>query len=184
LVDAISEMLKTFRAMQKMFEKRKMPIVGIRKLEVTYNPFRNDFHPHFHVQVSGRRVAEEMLLDWLKRFPDANIQAQDIRPADEKSVMELFKYFTKIVTGKTVYVAALDTIFRAIKGRRTFQPMGIHKHVSEDIEELRAEIYADLEERETMWNWIENDWYDVATGEGMTGYRPSENVEKLVVSMK
>jgi hypothetical protein len=98
--------------------------------------------------------------------------------------MELFKYFTKIVTNKNVFIEPLDTIFRAMRGLRTFQPMGIKKNVSEDIEDLIAEIYADLEEREKIWTWWENDWIDQDTGEVFTGYTPSAHVETLIKSIK
>lgn len=184
LRETLLDMGKRFKNVTETFRKRKTPIIGIRKIEVTYNVIRNDFHPHYHLIVSGEQVAKNVIVEWLKRFPEATFDAQDERPADDNSVMELFKYFTKMVTNKNVFVKALDTIFRSMYKMRTFQPMGIRKNVSEDIEELRAEIYADLEEREQIWTWYENDWVDCETGETLTGYVPSANVERLVKSIK
>ena len=96
--------------------------------------------------------------------------------------MELFKYFTKIVTKQQIYLKPLDVIFSAMRGMRVFQPMGIKKDVSEDIKELQSERYADLESREVEWTWLDTDWIDRTTGETLTGYTPSETFQRLVNS--
>lgn len=178
---AIRNMGKEMRRIQnRVLKERGTPIVGVRKLEVTYNPNRNDFHPHYHLIVSGGQVAADLVTEWLKTWPRAKRSAQDIRPADMNATMELFKYFTKVLTDGTVYASALDVIFTAMRGLRVFQPMGIRKDIPEDIEEIQAEIYRDLEERETQWNWIEFDWVDKATGEVLSDYTPSESLTKLL----
>jgi len=168
--------------MQKALSKQKCAIIGIRKLECTYNPVTDDFHPHLHFIVSGYQNAVKMREMWLKRNVTAGIKAQDIRKANEDSIMELFKYFSKIVTKEHIYIKALDTIMRAMYGLRTFQPMGVKKAkiVTEDIEELQSQIYSDLEQRETHWSWIESDWIDRSTGETLTGYEPSANIVTLL----
>jgi hypothetical protein len=183
---AIRQMGVQIRRIQnQVFRKRGAPIVGVRKLECTYNAIRNDFHPHFHLVVSGAQAAADLVSEWLKTFPEACRAAQDYRPADLRATMELFKYFTKVLTkprnGKaTVYASALDTIFGAMRGLRVFQPMGIRKDIPEDIEEIQAEIYRDLEDRETHWDWVDNDWVDKSTGEVLSDYTPSENLKKLI----
>jgi hypothetical protein len=129
--------------------------------------------------VSNRNVAEIILEQWLKVYPEATREAQDIRPADKGAIIELFKYFSKIITKGSIYPEPLDTIFRAMYQRRVFQPVGIKK-ITEDIEELQSEIYADLIEAERTWTWIENDWIDKQTGEMLTGYEPSEVLINLL----
>ena len=158
----------------------KIPIVGIRKIECTYNPDRYDFHPHFHLIVSGEKEGKKLVELWLKHNPTARLSAQNIRPADDKSVKELFKYFTKLVTGKDkkLYPIAMDVIFRAMRGKRVFQPISI-KMISEDIEELQAEEYTDIEPDITIWTWEGSDWIDLMTGEMLTGYTPSDVLVKL-----
>jgi hypothetical protein len=129
--------------------------------------------------VSGRNVAQVILDAWLKVYPEATRQAQDIRPADKGAVIELFKYFSKIISKGSIYPKPLDIIFKAMYQRRVFQPVGIRK-VAEDIDELQSEIYADLIEAERTWTWIENDWIDKETGEMLTGYEPSEVLINLL----
>jgi hypothetical protein len=128
LATTIRVMQKTFRKIQKLFEKRKTPIIGIRKIEVTFNARTGEFHPHFHLVVSGHQIAQKIVLEWLKRFPKANNKAQDIRPADDNSIMELFKYFTKVVSGGVIYTKALDTIFDSMKGERLVRCYNWRKH--------------------------------------------------------
>jgi len=182
LPKAIEEMRDTFVLINRHIrEKRKISFAGIRKLEVTYNSERNDYHPHFHCIIQGENVSRLFLDEWLERYPAATRAAQDDRPADDRTIKELFKYFTKIVTKGNIHVAALDVIFRAMYGLRVFQPFGVKKAVvSEDIEELRAEIYQDIVPAETQWVWQDNDWWNESTGESLTGYVPSENVLKLI----
>lgn len=180
LAGTIFLMIDTIAKLIKRLQKRGYKIKGIRKLECTYNAYRNDFHPHFHFIMSGESVAEALINEWLVMCPNADILAQDKRPADNDTVMEIFKYFTKTVTKGSVYIRALDTIFKAMHNHRVFQPYGIKKLVSEDIENLIAEIYNDLEERETLWTWIENDWIDKDTGETLSGYQPSIKDQELI----
>lgn len=181
LYTAIRTMAAEIRGMQnRVFRKRGAPVSGVRKLEVTYNPNRNDFHPHYHLIVSGDQAAGDLVSEWLKRWPTAKRAAQDIRPADMNATMELFKYFTKVLTDGTVYASALDVIFQAMRGLRVFQPMGIRKDIPEDIEEIQAEVYRYLEEQEKQWQWHGNDWIDETTGEVLADYTPSDSLKKLI----
>lgn len=181
LEQTMKQMIRNFVLIVKRLRKQKVKVVLLRKLECTYNPIRNDFHPHFHCIVSMQSTAQLLLDEWLKTYKDATRAAQNIREADDASVKELFKYFCKIVTKGKVYETALDVIFQSMYRQRVFQPVGIKKDVPEDIDDLISEIYSDLQQAETFWTWIENDWICVDTGELLTNYKPSETVNKLLV---
>jgi hypothetical protein len=185
LKTTIDKILAEFRLIQKTFEKRKTPIIGIRKLECTYNPKSDSFHPHLHILISGKSVASNVLIEWLKRFPEVNKNAQDMRMADNNAVEEVFKYFAKMVTGKgknrKIYIASLDIIFLSMRNRRVFQPMGIKKYISEEIEELQSKEYDIPEANRTLfWDNPSHDWVDPITGEVLTGYIPGEKEKKLL----
>ncbi len=182
LREEVKRMIRTQRKIKDMFRKQGFNVTGIRKLECTYNATRKDFHPHFHFIVAGKDSAQALINEWLQRYPDADRNAQDMRPANDESIYELFKYFTKIISKDPTHIQALDVIFRAMQGLRVFQPMGI-KLVSEEIEELDAVILG-LEQRETTWAWIEHDWIDIETGETLTGYEPSDRVREIVERFK
>lgn len=184
----IDEMTKCVQREQKhFFSRNKRPLRGLRKLEVTYNPERDKagepaYHPHFHFLIEGKEQAEELVKRWLLRHPNCSRKAQKVKPADEGSLIELFKYFTKVFTDRKLYAEPLDIILRAMRGKRVFQPMGI-KMVSEDIEELITEVMAELPAREASWEWVESsssaDWFNPETGERLSGYEPSEEVLRL-----
>lgn len=160
-------------------------INGVRKLECTYNVTEDTFHPHLHFIVDGEANASWMVSEWLKRNPDASFKGQDWKKADAGSLMELFKYTTKIVfkaegEGHKIYVPALDTIFRAMQDLRTFQPFGNVRAVSEDITELDADTY-DIEPYEFLvWVWEGSDWHAMPTGKALTGYKPSPCIVELL----
>jgi hypothetical protein len=124
--------------------------------------------------------------NWLQRYPISDKKAQNIKQAGEGSLMELFKYFSKIITEKTVYIEALDLIFTSMYKLRVYQSFGIPKvdKVTEEIEELQAQTIEDLKEAEKTWHWIENDWVDTTTGEMLTGYTPDKYTQKLVDNIK
>ena len=172
-------MIKKFTNLRKYLHKKGIKIVGLRKIECTYNPITNTFHPHFHLIVSTRMIAEIMQQEWLKRYPDAKEIAQDIRPAENGYHLELFKYFTKIISKDAIYISALDCIFQSMKGLRVFQSMGIKK-VTEEIEELQSQTIEDLKEAEKTWTWLDNDWIDYETGELLTNYKPEESMLRLI----
>lgn len=173
----------------------------LRKIECTYNEVTNQYHPHFHFITDSVEAAEEFMAMWLEAWPSAKREAQDMRPADSNSCMELFKYFTKVVSkGKggredyRIHVAALDVMHQALRNVRTFQPSGVIKAVSEDVNELHSE----LTERDLLAAWAWNGWdwsctidsfaevLDPDTGElwtkkstctmPLTGYLPSHGI--------
>ena len=167
-----SLLTKEASKMIKQFRKKNIVINGVRKLEVTYNQLKNTYHPHLHLIVD--KESKSIVNSWLKRFPSANIKAQDERPADQASLNELFKYATKIIGNKQgeyiVYVKALDTIMKALSKLRCFQPFGNIRKVSEEVtDELKGQVY-DIQEYEFMeWTWEDCDWVNKFR-DTLTGY--------------
>lgn len=213
LVETLDFMQKTVDDIREMFKKRKKRgqsdgLVGLRKLECTYNWRDDTYHPHFHFVIQGEEIAKQFYESWLQRVSDRYKTIKDthgdfytiekIRHAHEvkkkgKSChivecdgeeVELFKYFTKMVSktdkGFQTFTKSLDTIFQAMQGRRVFQPMGLKKDVSENIDDIISEPIEDLKEDFICWKWNKNDWVDMTTGEVLTGYIPSDSMLKLI----
>lgn len=191
----IKEMYKTFTKIKDMFYRRwrrgkGTKFVGLRKLECTYNPHRKDYHPHFHLIVNSEELAAELLEEWLKRNPTCDRKAQDLRVADNNSTKELFKYFTKVITthdkDKRIYAHALNTIFRVIKGKRTFQPFGFKakKIEKKDIQEEEEIVTEENTQNRAypqlfMWNQTLADWLNKNTGELLSGHQLSESLREI-----
>jgi plasmid rolling circle replication initiator protein Rep len=214
LPEAVELMQKTFSKLQGRIKKQAQrgqtdKFKGLRKLEVTYNPGRNDFHPHFHVIVKGEANAKNLLSYWLQAYNstfqsaiwgEATTPAQDVRKADDKSVLELFKYFTKLISvnkgNRMIYADAMDVMFNAVKGKRVFQNFGFRAPKAELSEEEQAEATAAAKEEfalaEYEWNQQAADWQgeglvvDRETGEvleeqsSLSGHTPSEQLRELV----
>lgn len=188
---SIIGMIQTFanilKANRRAGNGLKTAFNGIRKLECTYNPEEDTYHPHFHVIIEGKQQAETLKKDWLKRYNSANTVAQDIKAANPESLKELFKYTTKLVTkSKTekndfrIYIPALDTIFQSMYKLRTFQSFGSIRMVSENIDQLDSENY-DIEPYEFLvWTWIGNDWKSMVSTEKLSGYEPSKRMIELL----
>lgn len=195
--------------MQEKFTSCKRAIVrthgrefmAVRKLECTYNNRRRDFHPHYHVIVEGREQAELLRGLWLRRWRGAaDAKAQDVRKCDENALSELFKYFTKLTTrtgakggGRGfVPVAALDLIFRAMRHKRVWQPVGFRlpKEVEESIEGETIEVDGTIAFKRTSeviyWEWFQelNDWVDRESGETLSDYEPGERYRAFVGSIE
>lgn len=185
---SIRKMIYDLKKIVDLRRKNKQaPIVGIRKLEVTYNPDSNEYHPHFHLIVDGEQIADEIIEAWIQRNPTASIKAQDNRKAE--NTKELFKYFTKLTSkskddtiilkkGKLIrlsyhYPEAIDTIFQAIEDTRILQPMGGVKLISEDIDKLETVEVKEIESNQILWIYYKHDWVNMETGELLSHYYPS-----------
>lgn len=158
---------------------------GVRKLETSFTKSR--YHPHFHIYIESREMAERVKEEWLKEWPYATKRAQDIRPAE--GLQELFKYCFEILPkhGKQVNHLAMDTIFRAMKGTRIFQPFGkVKKATEEEIEELISEEIEGQPLRNAIFTWLKNayDWVDLDTGEMLSHYTPTKRDKKMMKQLK
>lgn len=121
---------------------------------------------------------------WLKLNPRSNMMGQDIRPADMDSMIELFKYATKIITKGKIHIVAMDKIFSALRRKRVIQPIGIKKYVDEDARE--AVMYTELAVEQTQWSWEDGafDWINVKTGECLTGFAPDKELKLLYEQLR
>jgi len=196
LAAAITGIQKEFKLIKNQLwqqhrrKQRSKKLMGLRKLECTYNPERGDYHPHYHVIVCGEQNAHDLLNEWLRRFPDARSLAQDVRPADDKSVRELFKYFTKLIVkvsgGESVVLPEpLDVMFRVLRGRRTFQSFGFTKPKQvEEADDKSMELAEQIEQEtiEEVFGWVQeqHDWIGKHTGRKLSGYKPSPKWQRFV----
>ena len=193
LRDTMKRMYRAIRTIKKYLDKRGIKLQGLRKLECTYNDNRfsksfDTYHPHFHFIVDKAFDAEALRFQWLKNIPEAGMDGQNVKPCDIRTIKELFKYSTKLVTksnkvGNVINPVPLDIIYQSMYGLRTFQPMGVLRKikVTEDVEELQSQVYEELNGEKSLivnenfivWHWAGEDWLDYQTGELLTGHKPS-----------
>lgn len=175
----IDSLYQVWRKIARRAVKQKILFRGIRKLEVTYNPERNDYHPHFHLIVDGEHTAEWIVNEWISFNPSANRKAQDHREAHDPK--ELFKYCTKMLTKASklpgassfFYPVQMDIIFCALRNCRTFQPFGDIRMISEDIETETALVSTHVDAGDDVWTWTGEGWTSTGTGEMLTTFTPT-----------
>lgn len=176
------------------------PIHGVRKLEI--NPTHDKkFHPHYHVITTNKEQAEYIKAEWLTRFkklyPEQKLvsaKAQDIRPIKSTELMELFKYSTKLITknkleqtdklGRTVIAESkeYDTIFNALRGKRTFQPFGEIKKLETEYTPTEK-LKVPPNKNDSQWKHENTDWVS-QSGETLSDYHPNKKTKQFVKQMK
>lgn len=160
---------------------------GIRKAECTLRP-DGHYHYHYHVIIDGKEHAAWLIQQWLKRHKGSTRGAQDMRPVRKGEYLEIFKYFTKLIsTDKTagkerrfIDFERLNVVFEALKGSVVYKPFGKIKPIKEDVED--SELISELSSEDYMqvWRWMTNVGYVSREGEILTGdYKLPSWVEVL-----
>lgn len=189
---------KTIKEMNKVFydaidldrrlKKNSLKIKCVKKMEVTYNDELKNYHPHFHCITETKAQAEYLLNYWMRHFPEeTDRRAQKIVKANDNSMIELFKYFTKIITKKKVIPPEnLNEIFMAIRKMHTVRPFGFQVLLPEDDEEIEfdEESVEALDYDVYGWEQDLHDWVSKVTGEKLSGYVPSDKAKKWVEQFK
>ena len=130
LLSAINSMNKAIRDITKNAKKTyKVQIKALKKYECTHNKQRDDYHPHFHFIVNDKKSAELMKALWLNKFAEADTKGQHLTPTNENSLLELCKYFTKIISKDNDYnPKALDVMFSAAKRQKGYSKLSVLKN--------------------------------------------------------
>lgn len=156
-------------------------LVGIRKLECTYNPKTDKYHPHFHIITKDKLTADILLSEWMDKHKTAKISAQDIRNTNDGSKMELLKYETKVLysvgDGRRIYPRSLDWIYKCIKGKHTLSKFGFFLKSSDYVDDptVRAMIVD-----HAKWNQGKSDWILYSDDSALSGYIPCNGTVDLL----
>ena len=168
LSDTITDYCKTFANIWRRLKRKYGTTIGIRKTEITYIAsdqmlnIKEHYHPHFHIVMpNDKGQAEFLVAAWLKAYPKANRHAQNIRPTNANTGVELFKYFAKFFDkaeagGGVVmpYPAnRMDTIFAVMQGRRIVQTYGGRLTQPVDTFEDAEGVVLLNESRDEIWAW-------------------------------
>lgn len=188
LSDRITAMCKIFQRILKYNTdlkrrgKEYLEILGIRKIECTYNHKEDTYHPHFHVICNSKRSAEYLYNSWLQRNSSlTNKLGQDIRKVTPGSMVELFKYMAKVITDvdgkKVIHAKSLDVIYNAMHKRRTIQPFGFR---AKKITALDDADTLSLDHVINIFNWEHSiaDWVGL-DGECLSNHKLSESLKEI-----
>lgn len=130
------------KSFKKMFERKIVRNICkgyVRKLEITYNKQRDDYHPHFHVLIAVNKSYFKdtksyiSQLEWLNLWRDVTgileitqVFAQKVRTNNDKELYEMAKYSGKdsdYLSSQKVF----DAYYRALKGKQVLVYSGLFK---------------------------------------------------------
>lgn len=179
---------KILKTIKDKATKEGLPVpTGIKKLECTYNHKSDNYHPHLHIIVDGLEHSQQIVKMWLSLTPSAVSDAQKIVKCYGNYHIELFKYFTKIVskvgTSYRIFPTALDTIFNALVNQRIYASFGALYGLKceEEFTDLEAVELDGIEQ--TSKNWLYSvqhlDWLDDFEHK-LSNYQPSQNLLDLL----
>lgn len=158
LEDEIQDYNQSFKRLMQRKEVKNAVKGYIRKLEVTYNKDRDDYHPHFHVILAVNKsyftdtktyITRDRWLElWQKSTKNFLITQVDVRKVkhtdNKKEVSEVAKYSAKdsdYLQDETVF----DVFYKALTGKRLIVYSGLFKDASKKYENKKLEHYKEMD---------------------------------------
>lgn len=158
LDDEIKHYNKSFQRLMQRKEVKNAVRGYVRKLEVTYNKERDDYHPHFHVILvvdkqyfnnKNQYIKRDRWLElWQKSTKNNLITQVDVRKVratdNKKEVSEIAKYSAKdsdYLEDEKVF----DTFYKSLSGKRLIVYSGLFKDASKLYENKELEKYKELD---------------------------------------
>jgi len=158
------EITRYNKAFKKMMERKVFKTINkgyIRKLEITYNAERNDYHPHFHVVITvnpsyfANRTyikQETWLKEWQAVMSDTSISQVYVKRFDSNT-SEIAKYAAKdsdYARSQEVF----DAFYKALKGRQVLTYNGLFAEANKKYKAKELEHYKDVDDTEYCYRLL------------------------------
>jgi plasmid rolling circle replication initiator protein Rep len=197
----VNGMHKAFRQIKDKYKKRHqrgtdINIVALRSLECNFNPQTLTYNPHFHLIVPDKKTAITLVVEWQRKWTKkyTSAFAQDMRKINdnEKVLIEIIKYGSKIFTEPDVknkknskippaiYADALDNILTVFEGRRIMQSFGFSLPKQTKPIKAKSNLKVITNYDDVIFDSYMNDWVNQSTGELFTGYTPPSILSYLL----
>ena len=162
LSDEIKKYNENFKKLTKRKEVLKITKGYVRKLEVTYNQERNDYHPHFHVMIATNKsyfksrdyIKKKQWLElWKECMNDSSITQVDIRKmntTDSNAIAEIAKYGAKDAD-YMVSQEVFDVFYKALKGKQLLTYSGVFKDALKLFNNGELDKYKELDLTEYIY---------------------------------
>lgn len=158
LNDEIQHYNKSFKRLMERKEVKAAVKGYVRKLEVTYNKDRDDYHPHFHVVLAVNKsyftdknyyINRDRWLElWQQSTKNPAITQVDVRRVkhtdNKKEVSEIAKYSAKdsdYLQNEKVF----DTFYDTLSGKRLIVYSGLFKEASKMYDNKELEKYKEID---------------------------------------
>ena len=162
LRDEIDDYAASFKRFAKLKEFEKMNVGYIRKLEITYNKKRNDYHPHYHILICVNKsyftsrdyIKQKKWLEmWKIAKRDMTITQVDVRKADKNSFLEIAKYAAKdsdYLLNQNVF----DVFYDSLKGKQVITYNKIFKELAKKYDNGELDYLKDIDETKYVYRVI------------------------------
>lgn len=170
--DLEGEIKKYNQSFKKLMERKEVKTIAkgyVRKLEVTYNQERNDYHPHFHVVIAVNKsyftdknyyVSRDRWLELWQQVTDnpsiTQVDVRKIKQNNHKEISEVAKYSAKD-SDYLINENVFKTFYKALKGKRLIVYSGLLKTASKLFEEGEIDKYKEVDTTEyiyaLMYSW-------------------------------
>jgi len=178
--DELETEIKTYNhAFQKLMQRKEVKTVVkgyVRKLEVTYNAERDDYHPHFHVLIAVNKsyfndkkyyVSRDRWLDLWQQVTDnpliTQVDVRKVRENSNKEVSEVAKYSAKD-SDYLIDQNVFDTFYKALKGKQLIVYSGLFKESRKLFKDGQLEKYKEVDLTiyvyALMYNWGQSEYIE------------------------
>ena len=175
LNDEIKHYNQSFKRLMERKEVKAVVKGYVRKLEVTYNKNRDDYHPHFHVVLAVNKsyftdtkayITRDRWLElWQKSTKNPLITQVDIRRVkhtdNKKEVSEIAKYSAKdsdYLQNEKVF----DTFYKTLTGKRLIVYSGLFKDANKKYENKELDKYIEQDPTkyiyQIFYHWNQTDY--------------------------
>ena len=146
----------------------------VRKLEVTYNAERDDYHPHFHVLIAVNKsyftdkryyISQK---EWLELWRDVTgiseitqVKVQKIRQNNNKELYEMAKYSGKD-SDYLVNQKVFDAFYKSLKGKQVLVYSGLFKEARKKLKNGELDYLKEIDPTEYVYQifymWNKNEY--------------------------
>ncbi|HDB8074260.1 TPA: protein rep [Staphylococcus aureus] len=158
----------------------------VRKLEITYNPERDDYNPHFHVLIAVNKSyfkdtkAYISQKEWLELWRDVTgnpeitqVHVQKVKQNNNKELYEMAKYSGKD-SDYLVNQKVFDAFYIALKGKQVLVYSGLFKDARKKLKNGELDYLKEIDPTEYIyqifyvWNqkeYLASEIYDLTEEE-------------------
>ncbi|HBI0705725.1 replication protein [Staphylococcus sp. HMSC063A11] len=158
----------------------------VRKLEITYNPKRDDYNPHFHVLIAVNKsyftdkryyISQK---EWLELWRDVTgmseitqVRVQKVKQNNNKELYEMAKYSGKD-SDYLVNQKVFDAFYTALKGKQVLVYSGLFKDARKKLKNGELDYLKEIDPTEYIyqifyvWNqkeYLASEIYDLTEEE-------------------
>src|SRR5690625_5141795 len=176
LNDEIKHYNHSFKKLMERKEVKAIVKGYVRKLEITYNEERDDYHPHFHVLIavdknyfnnSWSYIKRDRWLELWKQVTKnpliTQVDVRKVRDSKDDKVYEIAKYSAKD-SDYLINQDVFDVFYKALKGKRLIVYSGLFKESMNLFKDGKLDEYKEKDTTKyvyaILYNWGQSQYIE------------------------